>query len=124
MAIVAAFSGAIAVFTVLFSLPVSAEPGVGTTFVEEVVEYDRPTRWAYSVRSGAPVRDHLGTIDLRTVGSGTEVTWHVRAQPTVPGSGPLIARPSKVLVDGLLKGALRLAERRSRRGPAVVQDHG
>lgn len=93
----------------------------GTTFVEEVVEYERPTHWAYSVRSGAPVRDHLGTIDLRAVDSGTEVTWHVRAQPMVPGSGPLITPPSKVLVDGLLKGALRLAERRVDRASPEVQ---
>lgn len=34
MAIVAAFTGAIAVFTVLFLLPASTEPGVETTFVQ------------------------------------------------------------------------------------------
>lgn len=83
----------------------------GTTFVERIVEYERPTHWAYSVLSGAPIRDHLGTIDLVEAGAGTQVTWRVQATPSIRGTDLLLIAPSRWLVDGLLNGAISVAER-------------
>lgn len=84
----------------------------GTTFVEEIVTYDRPARLAYSVRSGIPLQDHLGTIDVRRVGAATEVSWHVRATSKLPGIEWLLTPASKLLIGGWLDGILAAAERR------------
>ena len=54
---------------------------IGPPFIEEIVEYERPTRWAYTLLSGAPIRDHLGTIELREAGTGTQVSCHHRRAP-------------------------------------------
>lgn len=85
----------------------------GTTFVEEILEYERPTRWAYTVLSGAPIRDHLATIELREVGTGTEVSWHLRATMKIPGVGRLMLPVFKKFIDQLLKGGIAVAERRA-----------
>ena len=61
-------------------------PGRGRTpFVEEIVEYQRPTRYAYKMLSGAPTRDHVGTVELRETDAGTEVSWHLRSTLKIPG---------------------------------------
>jgi hypothetical protein len=51
--------------------------------------------------SGAPARDHIGTIELREAGTGTEVSWHLRSTLKIPG------------VDELVKGGITAAERRA-----------
>ncbi|PVB39408.1 SRPBCC family protein [Mycobacteroides abscessus] len=51
---------------------------IGPPVVEEIIDYQRPARFTYRLLSGAPVRDHVGTVDLREVDTGTEVTWHLR----------------------------------------------
>jgi uncharacterized protein YndB with AHSA1/START domain len=92
---------------------------IGPPFVEEIVEYQRPTRWAYTVLSGAPIRDHLGTIELREVGTGTEVSWHLRATLKIPGIDRLALPAFKKFIDGLLKGGITAAERRADTGGTV-----
>ena len=86
---------------------------IGTTFVEEIVEYERPARFAYTLLAGAPIRDHLGTVDLRQVNAGTEVRWHVRATMTIPGLGALMLPVFKKFIDELLRGAIATAERQT-----------
>lgn len=86
---------------------------LGTAFVEQIVEYERPTRWAYSVLSGAPIRDHLGTIELREVGASTEVSWHLRATLKIPGIDRMMLPMFKKFIDQLLKGGIAVAERRA-----------
>lgn len=85
----------------------------GTTFVEDIVVYERPTRWAYTVLSGVPIRDHLATIELREVESGTEVSCHLRATLEIPGAGRLMLPVFKKFIDQLLKGGITVAERRA-----------
>jgi hypothetical protein len=58
---------------------------IGPPFVEEIIEYQRPTRYAYKMLSGAPIRDHIGTIELREAGTGTEVSWHLRSTLKISG---------------------------------------
>ena len=38
---------------------------VGPAIVEEIIEYQRPTGYAYKMIAGAPVRDHVGTVELQ-----------------------------------------------------------
>ena len=38
---------------------------LGPAIVEEIIAYQRPNGYAYKMLSGTPVRDHVGTIELR-----------------------------------------------------------
>jgi len=82
-------------------------------FIEEIVEYERPTRWAYTLLSGAPIRDHLGTIELREAGTGTQVSWHLQGALTIPCVDRLMQPVFQRFIDELLKGAITTAERRA-----------
>jgi uncharacterized protein YndB with AHSA1/START domain len=86
---------------------------IGPPFVEEVIEYQRPTRYAYKMLSGAPTRDHIGTIELRQAGTGTEVSWHLRSTLKIPGVDRLMLPVFKKVIDELLKGGITAAERRA-----------
>jgi uncharacterized protein YndB with AHSA1/START domain len=86
---------------------------VGPPIVEEIVDYQRPVRYAYKLLSGAPVRDHVGTVELREAGTGTEVSWHLRSTPKVSGLDRLLAPVLKRVIGELFKGAIAAAERRS-----------
>lgn len=86
---------------------------VGPPIVEEIIEYEQPTRYAYKLLSGAPVRDHVGTVELRESGTGTEVTWHLRSTPKIPGLHLLLAPVLKRVINELLKGGVAAAERRA-----------
>jgi uncharacterized protein YndB with AHSA1/START domain len=83
---------------------------VGPTIVEEIIDYQRPTRYAYKMLSGAPVRDHVGTVELREAGERTEVSWHLRSTPKIPGLNPLLSPLLKRIIGELLKGAVKAAE--------------
>jgi uncharacterized protein YndB with AHSA1/START domain len=86
---------------------------VGPPIVEEIIEYEQPTRYAYKLLSGAPVRDHVGTVELREAGTGTEVAWHLRSTPKIRGLDLLLAPLLKRIIDELLKGGIAAAERRA-----------
>lgn len=86
---------------------------VGPPFVEEIIEYERPTRYAYKMLSGAPTRNHVGTVQLRETGGGTEVSWQLRSTLKIPGVDRLMLPVFKKIIDELLKGGIAAAERRS-----------
>ncbi|WP_374023548.1 SRPBCC family protein [Mycobacterium sp. HNNTM2301] len=86
---------------------------IGPPFVEEIIEYERPTRYAYKMLSGAPTRNHIGTVELRETGTGTEISWHLRSTLKVPGVDRLMLPVFKKVIDELLKGGIAAAERRS-----------
>lgn len=86
---------------------------IGPPFVEEIIEYERPTRYAYKLLSGAPTRDHIGTVQLRATGTGTEVSWHLRSTLKIPGVDWLMLPVFKKLIGELLKGGIAAAERRA-----------
>lgn len=87
---------------------------IGPPFVEEIIEYERPTRYAYRMLSGAPTRNHIGTIQLREADTGTEVSWQLRSTLKVPGVDRLMLPVFKKVIDELLKGGIIAAERRAR----------
>ena len=57
---------------------------VGPPMREEVIAYEAPSRFSYTVLSGLPVRDHVGTVELAPNGGGTRMVYAVQTQPTLP----------------------------------------
>src|SRR5664279_3850849 len=45
---------------------------VGPPLREEVIAYQSPSRFSYKLLSGAPVRDHVGTVELSADGAGNK----------------------------------------------------
>lgn len=86
---------------------------VGPPIREEVVVYERPSRFAYKVLSGLPVRDHLGTVSLELGDGGTRVTYALKAIPTVPFAGKAVMLVLRRAVTELLNGVASESERRA-----------
>ncbi len=86
---------------------------IGPPLREEITGWEPPSRFEYTLRSGLPVRDHVGTIQLSHSGGGTHVAWSVRTTPTVPLVGPVLVLVVKQAVARLLDGLIREAERRA-----------
>lgn len=86
---------------------------VGPPIREEVVVYERPSRFAYKVLSGLPVRDHLGTVSLEPGDGGTRVTYALKAIPTVPFAGKAVMLVLRRAVTELLNGVASESERRA-----------
>jgi hypothetical protein len=86
---------------------------VGPPLREEVVSYERPSRFSYKVVSGIPVRDHLGTVLLAPEGSGTRVTYAVKTTPTLPLVGGAVVAVTKLAIRQLLSGITTESERRA-----------
>lgn len=86
---------------------------IGPPLREEVVSYERPSRFSYKVVSGIPVRDHLGTVLLTPEGSGTRVTYAVKTTPTLPLVGGAVVAVTKLAIKQLLSGITTESERRA-----------
>ena len=86
----------------------------GPPIREEVTEFARPSRFVYKLLSGAPVRDHVGTVDLVQEGGGTRVTYHVQSTPTVPRFlGPIVIAVLRQSISQLFSGVRKESERRA-----------
>jgi hypothetical protein len=86
---------------------------VGPPLREEVVSYERPSRFSYKVLSGIPVRDHVGTVLLTKEGPGTKVTYAVHTTPTLPLAGGAVVAVTKLAIKQLLNGITTESERRA-----------
>jgi uncharacterized protein YndB with AHSA1/START domain len=89
---------------------------VGPPLREETIVYERPSRFSYTLLSGLPVRNHVGTVSLEPNGAGTKVTYAVRTQPTLPLLGSAVVVVVKQGVTQLLNGVSAEAERRTAAG--------
>src|SRR5262245_11963851 len=74
---------------------------VGPPLREEVLAYEPAARFSYQLRSGLPVRDHVGTVELAPEAGGTRVVYAVRTTPTVPIVGAGIVAVVKIGVRQL-----------------------
>lgn len=86
---------------------------VGPPLREEVLAYERPSRFSYTVLSGAPIRDHLGTVELSPSNGGTRMVYSVRMMPTVPVGGAAVVGLIKLGIGKLLDGISAESERRA-----------
>lgn len=87
--------------------------GVGPPLREEVIDYEPSVRFSYKLLSGAPLRDHVGTVELRPEAGGTRVVYAVRTNPTLPLVGGAAVGVAKIGIKQLLKGIANESERRA-----------
>jgi hypothetical protein len=80
---------------------------------EEVIAYEVPSRFSYTVLSGLPVRDHVGTVELTPSGGGTRMVYAVKTQPTLPVVGFAVVAAVKQAIKGLIGGVAAESERRA-----------
>ncbi|HEV2791761.1 MAG TPA: SRPBCC family protein [Solirubrobacterales bacterium] len=88
----------------------------GPPMREEVLVYERPYRFAYTILSGLPVRDHIGTVELQPSAGGTEVVYAIKTTPTIPFGGAATVLVLKQAIKGLLDGVAKESERRAANG--------
>jgi len=88
----------------------------GPPMREEVIGYERPSRFSYKILSGLPVRDHVGTVELSPKDGGTEVTYAVKTTPTIPLAGPVFMAVLKKAIRDLIGGVAEESERRAANG--------
>jgi uncharacterized protein YndB with AHSA1/START domain len=89
---------------------------VGPPMREEVIAFDAPRRFSYTVLSGLPVRDHVGTVELNEESGRTRMVYAVRTQPTLPVVGFAVVAAIKQAIKGLIDGVSRESERRAAAG--------
>lgn len=89
---------------------------VGPALREETIAYEPPTRFSYKLLSGLPVRNHVGTVELRPRDGGTAVVYAVRTEPTLPLAGAAVVAVVKLGVKQLLGGVAKESERRAAGG--------
>jgi uncharacterized protein YndB with AHSA1/START domain len=85
----------------------------GPPMREEVIAYEPPQRFSYTVLSGLPFRDHLGTVELSSAGGGTRVVYAIRTTPTLPAGGFVAIAVLKQAIKRLLAGVAKESERRA-----------
>jgi uncharacterized protein YndB with AHSA1/START domain len=85
----------------------------GPPMREEVIAYEAPSRFSYTVLSGLPVRDHVGTVELTANGRGTKMVYAVRTQPTLPVVGFAVVAAIRQAIKGLIDGVAKESERRA-----------
>jgi len=79
----------------------------GLAFDEEIVEWKPGERLGYRLTGGAPLRDHRGVVRLAAEGEGTRIVWSVGFRPWIPGTGFLVEREVRRLLEGGLRGLAR-----------------
>jgi uncharacterized protein YndB with AHSA1/START domain len=89
---------------------------IGPPLREEVLAYEEPSRFSYTVLSGLPVRDHVGTVLLTPTGAGTELVYTVRTMPTIPVVGRAVVAAVRQGIKQLLNGVAAESERRAAAG--------
>jgi uncharacterized protein YndB with AHSA1/START domain len=89
---------------------------VGPPLREETIAYEAPSRFSYKLLSGAPLRDHVGTVELTPQDGGTRFVYAVRTTPTLPLVGRVAVAVAKLGVKQLFDGIAKESERRAANG--------
>jgi uncharacterized protein YndB with AHSA1/START domain len=72
--------------------------GGGYHFIEEIVRFERPSRFDYRIRSltrgkrAMPIEHELGWLELSETAEGTRVDWRSRFRFRIPLIGRLLER--------------------------------
>ena len=88
---------------------------VGPPLREEIVAYEPNRRLVYKLLSGAPLRDHVGTVELAESERGTRMSYRIDTTPTVPLLGGVAVRVVRFAVKSLVDGIVEESERRAAR---------
>jgi len=88
----------------------------GPPLREEVIAYEPPHRFSYKLLSGAPLRDHVGTVELTAEAGGTRLVYAVKTTPTLPLVGPVVVAVVKRAIRALIDGIAKESERRAANG--------
>ncbi len=59
-------------------------PGPLPAIVEEITEFEPDVRLGYRAVSGVPLRNYRGDVELKRLGSGTEIVYTVSADHRLP----------------------------------------
>ena len=86
---------------------------VGPPVREEVISFEAPRRFAYKMLSGAPVKDHVGTIELSSAGEGTRMSYVLQTTPKLPLVGFAVVALMRNVVEGIAAGIAAEAEKRA-----------
>ncbi len=85
---------------------------VGPPVREEVVAFEAPHRLVYTMLSGAPLKPHVGTVELSPVAGGTRMGYVVETSPPKL-FGPLGPALVRKLVGDTAAGIAGEAEKRA-----------
>lgn len=80
----------------------------GLVFDEEIVDWKPGERLEYRVTAGAPLREHRGVVRLAAEGAATRLVWTVGFRPLVPGTGRLVERQVRALLEAGVQGLARV----------------
>jgi uncharacterized protein YndB with AHSA1/START domain len=83
---------------------------IGPPIREEIVEFVRPSRFAYKIISGIPVRSHSGTVELTSSGGKTDASYHLDVTSSVPG----VALILRIAVTQLFGAIAKESEKRAK----------
>jgi hypothetical protein len=89
---------------------------VGPPIREQVTAFERPHLFVYKMLSGAPVRTHSATVELARQGTRTALTWRVDSIPRIPVPDAVWSALVRPVINHLLKGVVKEAERRALAG--------
>ena len=82
--------------------------GVGSR--EEVLAWEPPAHLGYTVLRGFPVRDYRADVTITPNRGGTILTWSVRFNPKVNGTGAVMWVVTRLLIRGFARGVCRFAD--------------
>ena len=57
---------------------------------EEIVAFEPPHTMSYTLLSGAPIKNHLGTVTFASHANGCAVHWKAQYEATIPGTAPIM----------------------------------
>jgi hypothetical protein len=89
----------------------SESNGVGTTRTitvgmvrvrERLESVNPPNSFTYTILSGAPMKDYLGSVEITPQNDKSVIRWDVKFTPKIPGTGWLSAIVSKKTINRII----------------------
>jgi uncharacterized protein YndB with AHSA1/START domain len=95
----------------------------GVAIEEEIIGFEPPRRLRYRLVAGLPFRSHEAEVLLSEVGENTRLSWQVRFEPRVIGTGGLMARLLKSELEQILERLVTYPfEKRLAQAPPAPDD--
>jgi uncharacterized protein YndB with AHSA1/START domain len=76
---------------------------------EQITEVEAPSRLAYRLLSGLPVRHYVGQTTLTTEGKGTDIRWTIDLTSPIPGIAYVVRLAIQAAATRLAKASERAA---------------